>query len=193
MKTFITRSSLMLALFALAFALPVAAQEQDTTAQPPPEVTSPPPSAEAPSVEDQEAARQAAEEWLAYIDEGDIAQSYETAAQLLKDQVTQEDWEQSIGEVQGQTGELQSRSFSTAQALPAPSEDPQGEYLAVQYASDYARLPVQESVVLVKEEDTWKVAGYLVRPAEPTPAGPQGAPSPQGDTTGAASDTTGGQ
>ena len=132
---------------------------------PPPEVNAPPSQPEPPSAEEQEAAQQAAEDWLAYVDEGDIGQSYENAASLLKDQVTQEEWEQSIGEVQGQIGELQSRSFTTAQALPAPPEDPQGEYLAVQYAADYANLPVQESVVLTKDEDTWKVAGYLVRPS----------------------------
>ena len=184
MNTLITRGSLLLALFALVFALPAAAQDTTTT-QPPPEVTSPPPTeAEPLSAEDQEASQQAAEEWLAYIDEGDIAQSYENAAQLLKDQITQEQWEQRVGDVEGQLGELQSRTFTTAQAFPAPPDAPPGEYVAVQYAADYASMAVQESVVLAKEDGTWKTAGYLVRPAEPMPAGP-GA-----DTTGVPADTS---
>ena len=190
MKNLIARGALALALFALIFAWPAAAQDT-TTAQPPPEVTSPPPQPEPPSAEDQEAARQAAEEWLAYIDAGDAAQSYDAAAQMFKEQIAQEDWERQVDEVQSQIGELQSRSFVMAQAPPVPPDAPQGKYLAVQYASDYANASVQETIVLFQEGGDWKMATYLVSPAAPMPAGPPDAPSPPSDTTGAASDTTG--
>ena len=184
-----SRNTVALLFLSLVVAWPAAAQEtdstmQDTTMQAMPE----PLSAEA-----QEEVQQIADDWLALLDESETAQSYEDASQLLKDQVTQEQWEQSIGNARTQVGELESRTFTAVRQVPTPPQAPAGEYAAAQYMAKYANFEVQETVVFFKEDGAWKPAGYFVQPTSPptAPGDPSGAME---DTTGAAmSDTTGNQ
>ena len=180
MNTLFPRNTVALLFLCLTVAWPAAAQEtdstmQDTTMQAMPE----PLSAEA-----QDEVQQVADGWLALLDESDMAQSYEAASQLLRDQVTQEQWEQSIGSARGQSGALESRTFTAVRQVPAPPQAPPGEYAAAQYLAKYANFEAQEMVVFFKEDGTWKPAGYFVQPTSP--------PTGTGDPSGAMEDTTGG-
>ena len=188
MRALFSRSTAALLFLLLLIAWPAAAQETDTTMQEAPMEAAPEPLSE----EGQAEVQQVADSWLALIDEGNIALSYEAVAQLLKDQVTQAQWEQSIGNAREQVGELASRTFTAVRQVPAPPQAPPGEYAAAQYLAEYANFEVQETVVFFKEDGTWKPAGYFVQPVS-APLGPDDPSGAMEDTTGAASDTTSNQ
>lgn len=166
MTSLLTRGTGLLVLLVL-LALPAQAQ-QDAPAQAP---------AADEHAEEKEAALQAAEAWLVYIDEEEYAESWDAAAEMLQGQVTSDKWEQSLQGVAGQTGALNERAFQGTQYTTELPNVPEGEYVIVQYLSDYANVQANEIVVLTSEDDAWKVAGYLVRPA---PQPQQGAPQQQG-------------
>ncbi len=121
-----------------------------------------------------EAAQQAADQWLAHVDAGDAAQSYETAAAVLKDQITEEQWRGSLNAVEMQTGELVDRALITPRYTTTLPNAPPGEYVILEYDAQYTNLAALEVVVLKKENDDWRSAGYLVQPQNPqNPQNPQ--------------------
>lgn len=126
-----------------------------------------------------EAARQAADRWLAHIDAGDAEASYETAAEVLQNQITEAQWRGSLDAAQMQTGELVDRALVAPRYTTTLPDVPFGEYVILEYDSRFAHLAAHEVVVLTKENGDWKAAGYFARPG----ATPQdGVPE---DTSGA--------
>src|SRR3974390_3724179 len=68
-----------------------------------------------------EAAKKGAESWLAVVDKGDYAASYDEAASIFKLAITKEDWLQKVRAARGPLGKIISRPLKRAQydtALP---------------------------------------------------------------------------
>jgi hypothetical protein len=120
-----------------------------------------------------EEARAAAEEWLALTDAGSFGESWNEAASMLQDQVTQDQWIQQSEQVSSQIGSIEERSLMQRRYASGDSENlpeglPEGEYVFLIYeasASDFDQ-PLNEIVAVTKENDAWKIAGYTVRPAQ---------------------------
>lgn len=161
-STIITRGAGLFVLLAL-LVLPAQAQQQTPTPEAP----------TAEQTEQAEAAKQAAEEWLVYIDEDEYAESWEVASEMLQGQVTSDKWEEGLSGVEAQTGALSERAFQGARYTTELPNVPEGEYVIVQYASTFANVQANEIVVMTREDEDWKVAGYLVQPAQPQQPAPQ--------------------
>jgi hypothetical protein len=159
------RGAGLLLLLAL-LVLPAQAQQQTPTPDAP----------TAEQSEKAEAAKQAAEDWLVYVDESEYTKSYEEASEMLQEQVTSERWAQGLLGVESQAGALNERTLQGARYTTQLPNAPEGEYVVVQYVSDFAKTQAQEVVLMMRENDAWKVAGYFVRPAQAQ----QGAPQQQG-------------
>ncbi len=114
-----------------------------------------------------EAAEKSATAWLALVDSGSYAESWDQAADVLKSAVTKQDWETKIKSVREQTGKLTSRKLQNAQYTETLPGAPAGKYVVLQYDSVFASGSFIETAIPMQEKDgTWKISGYFIKPAQ---------------------------
>lgn len=113
-----------------------------------------------------EEAREAADAWLALFDADDIEATYESAAEPFKSQVDLQDWEAQAAQVKETVGELDGRTYMETTYADELPQAPEGDYMIVQYDTQYANLDVTEYVILVLEEDTWRMVGFNAQPQQ---------------------------
>ena len=118
------------------------------------------------STEEAQAALDAANAWLALIDDLNYAESWQQAASLLQEQTNQVGWEQQLRTVRGSLGPLLSRAPQDRERATALPDAPEGEYVIITYGSSYTQLEdAVESVTMVKADDgTWRGMAYTVQP-----------------------------
>jgi len=158
MTTRFSRFTLLSVFLLLSVALigaPVLAQEAGEEAAEQPE-----------AAEQTEEAREAADAWLALYDANDIEGTYETAADVFKEQVSLEDWEMQAGQVQDAVGELDGREFTETVYTNELPQAPAGDYMIVQYDTQYANMNVTEFVILLLEEGEWRLVGFNAQPQQ---------------------------
>ncbi|OAM91473.1 DUF4019 domain-containing protein [Termitidicoccus mucosus] len=108
--------------------------------------------------------------WLAGIDAGKYAQSWDDAATFFKKTLPRETWEAALKNNRAPLGALKSRQAFMAQELteiPAPDGSRmKGEYAVVIFNASFANAPsIIETVTFEKESDgAWRAVGYFIRP-----------------------------
>lgn len=110
-------------------------------------------------------AASAAQDWLALIDRGDAAESYQRAASLFKSAVSPEQWQSSLAAAQTPLGRPLSRSFKSslyAEELPGA---PDGKYYVIEYDTSFERKQhgTETVVPMLDEDGVWRVSGYFVK------------------------------
>ena len=112
-------------------------------------------------------AQKGAESWLALVDSGKYAESWDEASTLFKGQVTKEKWVEMLKPVRDPLGKVQSRKLSSAEYKKDPPNAPAGEYVTIQFAASFENLKsATETVALALDKDgRWRVAGYFIKPA----------------------------
>jgi len=110
-------------------------------------------------------AKEAAHSWLALTDSGNGAESWRIAASSFKAAVPQDKWQQSLAAVRQPLGALKSRTVSSAKYSRTMPGAPDGEYVVLQYASQFAnKASAVETVTPMREKDgSWRVSGYYVK------------------------------
>jgi Protein of unknown function (DUF4019) len=110
-------------------------------------------------------ATEAATSWLALTDAGDGAGSWKVAASLFQAGVPQAKWEQSLAAARGPLGALKGRKVSSAKYSKTLPGAPDGEYVVIQYSSQFAnKASAVETVTPTREKDgSWKVSGYYIK------------------------------
>lgn len=123
----------------------------------------------------EDAAQAAAESWLAGVDAGDYAGSWERAGRLLKASVKQEEWSEALAATRAPLGPVASRRVKSREATEKPPTTrtiggrvytwTAGRYVVVQYDTAFAnRASAVETVVAAAEPDgAWRVSGYSVQ------------------------------
>jgi hypothetical protein len=111
------------------------------------------------------AATSVAEAWLALVDAGNYAASWNAAATRFRNAVTQEQWQSSAAGVRGPLGALQSRQLQSATFKRTLPNAPDGEYVVIRFAASFAnKAAAIETVTPMKDDDgTWRVAGYYIK------------------------------
>jgi Protein of unknown function (DUF4019) len=111
-----------------------------------------------------EKARQEAEKWLAMVDRGEYANCWKRASKEHRSQVTQGEWVTQVKTMRDGAGKLTERKMTVARPAKSLAGFPDGEYLIMEYTSEFAGKPrAVETVVLVREGRGWNVAGYVIR------------------------------
>jgi opacity protein-like surface antigen len=110
-------------------------------------------------------AHQAAERWLALVDAGDHAGSWQQAGAMFKGAMDEQRWTRSVGAVRGPLGALRERRPRSAETQPTLPGLPDGQYVVLAYDAAFAhKAAAVETVTLVKEPDgAWRVIGYFIR------------------------------
>ena len=113
----------------------------------------------------EEEALAAAKAWLALVDEGDFAGSWESAAALFKNAVTAEQWEQSLRAVRTPLGAAESRKVATKRFETSLPGAPDGEYVVIQMETSFEnKASAVETITPMRDSDgEWRVAGYYIK------------------------------
>jgi hypothetical protein len=112
----------------------------------------------------EKAATSAAQTWLAAIDHGDYAQSWQNASAFFQAAVTEEKWKTALETVRKPLGDLVSRTLKSAQAMTKLPGAPEGQYVVMQFETSFAnKQSAVETVTFMLEKDgQWKAAGYYI-------------------------------
>ena len=112
-----------------------------------------------------EAAKKSAESWLAVVDKGDYAASYDEAASIFKLAITKEDWLQKVRAARSPLGKMISRKLKRMQYETTLPGAPDGEYVVVQYDTSFEnkRSAVETITPTLDKDGQWRVSGYFIR------------------------------
>ena len=112
-----------------------------------------------------DAAKKSAESWLAVVDKGDYAASYDEAASIFKLAITKEDWLQKVRAARGPLGKMISRKLKRMQYETTLPGAPDGEYVVIQYDTSFEnkRSAVETITPTLDKDGQWRVSGYFIR------------------------------
>ena len=113
----------------------------------------------------EEAAQKSAEQWLALVDAGKFAESWESAAGYFKTAVGKETWEHSLNAVRKPLGALVSRTLKSSKTATSLPGAPDGNYVVLEFATSFAnkKSAVETVTPMLEKDGTWKVSGYFIK------------------------------
>ena len=117
--------------------------------------------------DDVKATNDAAQKWLALVDEGKYGDSWDEAASFFKEKVTKQQWQQTIAGVRGPLGKVDSRQFKQAEFKTELPNAPAGKYMIMQYRTKFANggEMIETITPMMDKDGTWRVSGYYIKPA----------------------------
>lgn len=111
------------------------------------------------------AADQAAQAWLALVDKGQVAQSWEEAALSFQLALTKEKWAEAVKSARGSLEPFGTRRQIMARFKTDLPNAPPGQYVLLQYQTSGSggRQVVETVVPTLDGKRGWRVSGYFVR------------------------------
>lgn len=111
-----------------------------------------------------QAATTAAQTWLATVDDAKYEESWNQGAAAFRAAVTGQQWNEALRTVRAPLGAVKSRKLLAAQYTRKLPGAPEGEYVVVQYLTEFATKSATETVTPMREADgSWKVSGYYIQ------------------------------
>jgi hypothetical protein len=114
-------------------------------------------------VEHARVAEQHAREWLALIDAGDYAASWEAAAENFQAVTSKAEWQVVAARVQGGLGAPMDRELAAAKYTTKLPWEPAGERVLIQYRILYGGRAASETLTMRHEDERWKMSGFRIR------------------------------
>ena len=113
----------------------------------------------------EKAAVEVARDWLALIDGGQHAGSWEQSAAYFKGAISRENWEQTLAAARVPLGDPLSREVKSAKYMTSVPGAPDGEYVVVQFESRFEnKAEAIETVTPMLDADgVWRVSGYFIK------------------------------
>jgi len=110
-------------------------------------------------------AQQSSDAWLALVDSGKYADSWQEAAQLFKSAMTKEQWQAALGSARTPLGKMLSRKLKSAQYTKTLPGAPDGEYVVIQYDSsfEHKQSAVETIIPMLEKDGKWRVSGYFIK------------------------------
>lgn len=111
------------------------------------------------------AAVSAAEKWLATIDAGKYAASWNEAAEIFRNAVKQEQWERSMQAVRKPLGRTISRKVQMKVYKTSLPGAPDGEYVVIQFESSFEnkKSAIETVTPMMEKDGKWRVSGYYIK------------------------------
>ncbi|MFA7342664.1 MAG: DUF4019 domain-containing protein [Terrimicrobiaceae bacterium] len=124
--------------------------------------------------DDTRAATTAINAWLALMDNGDYAKSWEAASEGFRHTVTQEGWVTMSQAVRQPLGKVISRKATSTRRMTASPGMADGTYCVAKFDTVFEGMPAAvETVTFVQEkEGPWKAAACLILPGSDTKTEP---------------------
>jgi predicted SnoaL-like aldol condensation-catalyzing enzyme len=107
----------------------------------------------------------AAESWLSLVDEGKYAESWDTAAEYLKNAVTKDHFVKSLNAARKPLGKLKSREVKSKEYRTSLPGAPDGEYVVIQFKTslENKKSAIETVTPMLDKDGNWKVSGYYIR------------------------------
>lgn len=107
----------------------------------------------------------AAETWLATVDNGKYAESWKQAAELFRNAVQPQQWEQSMQAVRKPLGKLISRKAKTKAYKTSLPGAPDGEYVVIQFETSFEnkKVAIETVTPMMDKDGIWRVSGYYIK------------------------------
>lgn len=113
----------------------------------------------------EKAALSAAEQWLAFVDDGQYDRSWAEASELFRNALTRDQWTQALQGARKPLGKVISRKVRNAAYMTSLPGAPDGEYFVILFDSSFGnKASALETVTPMLEKDgMWKVSGYYIK------------------------------
>jgi len=110
-------------------------------------------------------AQQSADTWLALVDSGKYADSWQEASQLFKAAVTREQWQNALRGTRDPLGKMLSRKLKSATYTKSVPGAPDGEYVVIQYDSsfEHKQAAIETVTPMLDKDGKWRVSGYYIK------------------------------
>lgn len=115
-------------------------------------------------------AKQAADAWLVYIDEGKYAEALSVAAPELRESITRKDWMTGLNQVRKPLGKVESRRLERLFATVVLPGGIEGDFIIVNFRTKFEgrEEPAEEILIMSPAEvvegqpETWLVTSYYI-------------------------------
>ena len=113
----------------------------------------------------EEEALHSARSWLAMIDQGNYAESWEESADLVKNAVTRDDWIQSMKGARIMFGGLVTRSLKSTEYATMLPGAPDGHYVVIQFETSFEKKEsaIETVTPMLDSDGHWRVSGYRIK------------------------------
>ncbi len=110
-------------------------------------------------------AQQSSDAWLALVDSGRYADSWQEASQFFKAAVTKEQWQNAMRGSRDPLGKMLSRKLKSATYTKTLPGAPDGEYVVIQYESsfEHKQSAVETITPMLDKDGKWRVSGYFIK------------------------------
>jgi hypothetical protein len=111
------------------------------------------------------AAESATRAWLALIDSGNYAKSWDAASPFFRQSIPQSEWQTAAANARAPLGKLVSRTLRSATFTRTIPNAPDGEYVIVIFTSVFETKGsgIETVTSMVDGDGTWRVSGYYIR------------------------------
>jgi hypothetical protein len=113
----------------------------------------------------EELAQQSADSWLALVDSGKHADSWQEASSIFKAHVSKEQWPSIVRAARDPLGKMLSRKLKSATYTKTLPGAPDGEYVVIQYDSsfEHKQSAVETVTPMLDKDGKWRVSGYYIK------------------------------
>ncbi|NOQ96624.1 MAG: DUF4019 domain-containing protein [Calditrichae bacterium] len=114
---------------------------------------------------EEEAAADAATQWLALVDSAQYEQSWNESSDIFQKAISKSAWEQQLHSVRDPLGNLISREVQSTQYSTSLPGAPDGEYVVITFKTSFENKKAAiETVTPMKDSlGVWRVSGYYIR------------------------------
>ena len=113
----------------------------------------------------EEAAVDAAQEWLGLVDGGQFGESWEEAAGYFRNAISKDKWEQAMKAGRVPLGALVSRVVKSKQYTTSVPGAPDGQYVVIQFSTSFENKgsAIETVTPMLDEDGSWRVSGYFIK------------------------------
>ncbi len=113
----------------------------------------------------EKAAVNSANQWLALVDAGNYAASWDEAASFFKNAVSKEQWAKMLRATRAPLSKIESRKLKSAAYTTSLPGMPDGQYVVIQYGSsfEHKKSAVETVTPMLDKDGQWRVSGYFIK------------------------------
>ena len=113
----------------------------------------------------EQVAQQSSEAWLALVDSGKYADSWQEASHFFKASVSKEQWQSMLRASRDPLGKMLSRKLKSATYTKTMPGAPDGDYVVIQYQSsfEHKQSAVETVTPMLDKDGKWRVSGYYIK------------------------------
>lgn len=113
----------------------------------------------------EKAATESANQWLALVDAGNYAASWDNAAQFFKNSVSKAQWAKMLEASRAPFGKVESRKLKSATYSTSLPGAPDGKYVVIQYATsfEHKKAAIETVTPMLDKDGQWRVSGYFMK------------------------------